>query len=138
MSLFLKKCSGVGLLRLKMCHLPWGLSLTSECQTFGKSSIGHIFKFPKDDISKGFQQCGQPAIVHFILVPCFKILCFRFSVTSKEEGIEQEPNPANFGSKFARQCICEVPGHVPCPGWQPLPLEMTGKGRKKLQEQAEG
>lgn len=61
-----------------------------------------------------------------------------FSVTSKEEGIKQEPNPANFGSKFARQCICEVPGHVPCPGWQPLPLEMTGKGRKKLQEQAEG
>lgn len=76
-------------------------------------------------------------IVHFSTVPSFKILCFRFTVTSKEEGIEQKSNPANFGNKFARQCICEVPGQVPCPGWQPLPLEMTGKGRKKLQEQAE-
>eukprot|EP00918_Siedleckia_nematoides_P091296 GHVU01200549.1.p1 GENE.GHVU01200549.1~~GHVU01200549.1.p1 ORF type:complete len:109 (-),score=10.10 GHVU01200549.1:1142-1468(-) len=46
-------------------------------------------------------------------------------------------NPANFGLKFARQCICEVPGHIPCPGWQPLPKEMTGKGRKKLKQEAE-
>lgn len=45
-------------------------------------------------------------------------------------------NPANFGYTFARQCICEVPGHVPCPGWTPLPKELTGRGRKQLQEEA--
>lgn len=45
-------------------------------------------------------------------------------------------NPANFGSLFDRQCMCEVPGQVPCPSWQPLPVEMTGKGRKKLRELA--
>lgn len=47
-----------------------------------------------------------------------------------------EHNPANFGQTFDRQCICEVSGQVPCPSWQPLPLEMTGKGRKKLKEEA--
>ena len=46
-----------------------------------------------------------------------------------------EHNPANFGHAFDRQCICEVSGQVPCPAWEPLPLEMTGKGRKKLREQ---
>jgi small subunit ribosomal protein S25 len=45
-----------------------------------------------------------------------------------------ESNPANFGSAFPHNCICEVPGQVPCPGWQPLPLEMTGKGKRKLKE----
>lgn len=45
-----------------------------------------------------------------------------------------ESNPANFGSEYARHCICEVAGQVPCPGWQPLPLEMTGKGQKKLKQ----
>jgi len=57
-------------------------------------------------------------------------------LADKIEDVEKEPNPANFGTKFARQCICEVPGHVPCPAWQPLPLEMTGKGRKILKERA--
>jgi len=48
-----------------------------------------------------------------------------------------ESNPANFGSQYYRTCICEVAGQVPCPGWQKLPLEMTGKGRKKLQDEEE-
>lgn len=48
-----------------------------------------------------------------------------------------ESNPANFGREYDRTCICEVAGHVPCPSWQPLPLHMTGKGRKKLKEQEE-
>ena len=45
-----------------------------------------------------------------------------------------QSNPANFGSEYGRHCMCEVAGQVPCPGWQALPLEMTGKGRKKLKQ----
>lgn len=43
-------------------------------------------------------------------------------------------NPANFGPKkyFARECICEVEGQVPCPGNTPLPREMTGKYRTEM------
>jgi len=48
-----------------------------------------------------------------------------------------EKNQANFGPAFDRHCMCEVPGQIPCPAFLPLPLEMTGKGRKKLKEQAE-
>lgn len=48
-----------------------------------------------------------------------------------------QSNPANFGPEYNRQCMCEVPGQVPCPGWQALSLEMTGKGRKKLRQLAE-
>jgi len=48
-----------------------------------------------------------------------------------------ESNPANFGAEYDRQCMCEVAGQVPCPGWQALPLEMTGKGRKKLKQREE-
>jgi small subunit ribosomal protein S25 len=36
-------------------------------------------------------------------------------------------NPALFGFHFDRQCICEIPGQVPCPGWEEFPKEMTGK-----------
>ena len=48
-----------------------------------------------------------------------------------------ESNPANFGAEYDRHCMCEVAGQVPCPGWQALPLEMTGKGRKKLRQMRE-
>ena len=33
--------------------------------------------------------------------------------------------------------MCEVQGQVPCPGWQPLPKEMTGKWKRKMREEAE-
>jgi len=63
-------------------------------------------------------------------------LFFREQIREAEEIIKaRTANPANFGFTFQRQCICEVPGQVPCPGWKPLPKEMTGKWRmKKLQE----
>ena len=48
-----------------------------------------------------------------------------------------ESNPANFGPEYDRTCMCEVAGQVPCPSWQPLPREMTGKGRKRLKEEEE-
>ena len=48
-----------------------------------------------------------------------------------------ESNPANFGPDYDRHCICEMAGQVPCPAWEPLPLEMTGKGRKILKQMEE-
>ena len=41
-------------------------------------------------------------------------------------------NPANFGADFNRQCICEIPGQVPCPGWKTLPRSMRGKWKHKF------
>ena len=53
---------------------------------------------------------------------------------------EETLNPANFGPEFARHCICEVPGQVPCPGFRPLPKSMKGiKNPKKMNlEEDEG
>jgi len=48
-----------------------------------------------------------------------------------------ERNPANFGPEYNRHCVCELAGQVPCPAWQPLPLEMTGKGQKILKQREE-
>lgn len=36
-------------------------------------------------------------------------------------------NPANFGYGCKQNCICRVPGQVPCPGVIPLPKHMRGK-----------
>jgi len=63
-----------------------------------------------------------------------------FRATLRSEAREtsmMQSNPANFGSDYSRHCMCEVAGQVPCPAWQALPLEMTGKGRKKLQQMEE-
>jgi len=57
----------------------------------------------------------------------------------KEEGQQQTMlahNPANFGAAFDRHCICEVPGQLACPAWQPLPEELRGKTKRRLMEQA--
>ncbi|EFA03291.1 small ribosomal subunit protein mS25 [Tribolium castaneum] len=40
---------------------------------------------------------------------------------------EKKDNPANFGVGCDRQCICELPGQIPCPGVVPLPNHMRGK-----------
>ena len=54
---------------------------------------------------------------------------------------KQEINPANFGPQVhncLRQCICEVPGQVPCPSLVELPKEMRGKYRGlHLEDEAE-
>ena len=49
---------------------------------------------------------------------------------AKEESIMG--NPANFGFESPRQCICELPGQIACPGWKSLPKAMRGKWKKKL------
>ncbi|ESO09140.1 hypothetical protein HELRODRAFT_110043 [Helobdella robusta] len=43
-----------------------------------------------------------------------------------EKEIERNRRVACFGEESDRHCICELPGQVPCPGWQPLPKELTG------------
>lgn len=45
-------------------------------------------------------------------------------------------NVANFGHKFARQCICEIPGQIPCSRWEPIPIEMRGKYKEKMRREA--
>lgn len=40
---------------------------------------------------------------------------------------EKKDNPANFGVHSDRQCICQIPGQVPCPGLVPVPKHWRGK-----------
>ncbi|XP_045166361.2 probable 28S ribosomal protein S25, mitochondrial [Mercenaria mercenaria] len=62
----------------------------------------------------------------------FETFCEPLKTQSKEKW-----NPANFGYGCRHWCMCEVPGQVPCPGFVPLPKEMTGKyiRQKALEEQ---
>ena len=40
---------------------------------------------------------------------------------------EKKDNPANFGRKCERYCICNQSGQVPCPALVPLPKFWRGK-----------
>ena len=40
---------------------------------------------------------------------------------------EKKDNPANFGRKCERYCICNQPGQVPCPALVPVPKHWRGK-----------
>ncbi|XP_071815663.1 small ribosomal subunit protein mS25-like [Apostichopus japonicus] len=48
-------------------------------------------------------------------------------LSAERKAREKKTNPANFGREFARECICQVPGQVPCPSVVPLPEELRGK-----------
>lgn len=37
-----------------------------------------------------------------------------------------------FGKDYIRQCMCEVTGQVPCPGYVELPKELRGKYKKLM------
>ena len=59
-----------------------------------------------------------------------KVFC-KTDIKLAEEAWERKSkdNPANFGWECDRQCICEVPGQLPCPYVVPLPKVMRGKYR---------
>jgi len=40
---------------------------------------------------------------------------------------QKKENPANFGFGCEKNCICIVPGQVPCPGVVELPYHMRGR-----------
>ncbi|XP_064633020.1 small ribosomal subunit protein mS25-like [Lineus longissimus] len=63
----------------------------------------------------------------------FKLVMGKSEETLKAEtrAREKKSNPANFGYHFNRWCICEVPGQMPCPSWQPLPEEIKGQYKLK-------
>ena len=54
----------------------------------------------------------------------------------EDSGQTKAYSEANFGEDYPRQCICEIPGQVPCPGWQPLPDELRGKWCRKMAREA--
>ncbi|KAG8229725.1 hypothetical protein J437_LFUL007900 [Ladona fulva] len=57
-----------------------------------------------------------------------RVLCKTDEQLAQEAvAMEKKDNPANFGKGYARSCICEIPGQVPCPGVVPLPNHMRGK-----------
>ncbi|XP_033103340.1 probable 28S ribosomal protein S25, mitochondrial [Anneissia japonica] len=48
-------------------------------------------------------------------------------LAAEELARRQLVNPAHFGERFGRKCMCEIPGQIPCPGVVPLPDHMRGK-----------
>lgn len=52
---------------------------------------------------------------------------------AEEKLAEKKENPANVGVGCERQCICELPGQVPCPAIVPLPFSMRGKYKYQQQ-----
>ncbi|XP_071960921.1 small ribosomal subunit protein mS25-like [Antedon mediterranea] len=50
-------------------------------------------------------------------------------LAAEELARRQLVNPAHFGRRFGRKCICQVDGQVTCPGEVALPKEMRGKYR---------
>lgn len=44
-----------------------------------------------------------------------------------QEQTREMKNPAFFGPKYDRKCICQIPGQCPCSGYVILPPEMRGK-----------
>ncbi|KAK8751539.1 hypothetical protein OTU49_009002 [Cherax quadricarinatus] len=83
-----------------------------------------IFLDDGEDVLMDVDSKSRPEIYdHFR-----KIFCKSDSKLAQEEWERQSrDNPANFGWGCDRQCICEVPGQVPCPGIIPLPKFMRGK-----------
>jgi len=58
-----------------------------------------------------------------------------FNIPQDEESQEAtaiQENPANFGEFCPRQCACELPGHVACPGFAALPFHLRGKQQTKV------
>ena len=52
-----------------------------------------------------------------------------YSTQLAEEALvrEKKSNPANFGQGCPRECMCEIPGQVPCTLWVTPPKEQRGK-----------
>jgi len=49
------------------------------------------------------------------------------TLRAEARAAHKQDNPANFGEKCSRHCLCEVPGQVPCPAVVPLPNSWRGK-----------
>nr|VZI28679.1 unnamed protein product [Spirometra erinaceieuropaei] len=56
-------------------------------------------------------------------------VCAKTSETLKMEEVEKQQlvNPANFGTKYPRQCMCEVYGQAPCSSQQGKPKPWPGQ-----------
>ncbi|KAL5103650.1 putative 28S ribosomal protein S25 mitochondrial [Taenia crassiceps] len=57
------------------------------------------------------------------------VVCAKTYDAIKREEVENQKivNPANFGTKYPRQCICEVYGQVPCSSQQGRPKPWKGQ-----------
>lgn len=74
----------------------------------------------KDEVS-GFQLCWKPSSVFELVFISRALLQLEMQTADKLD------NPANFGERCAKHCMCEVPGQVPCPSIVLLPKSWRGK-----------
>lgn len=69
----------------------------------------------------------QYKIILWVHLFKFNGVLYRETLEAEAIAREKKDNPANFGALCERQCICEIPGQIPCPGTCPLPKIMRGK-----------
>lgn len=130
----------VGLTKFVFWHLPQ-LKYKNpdvEMYTFQNMTPSPFIKAYYDDFSHMLIDCESRSREQ--IMDHLKAVLNKTEETlalEEKEVLSLAQNPANFGSQFARQCMCEVPGQVPCPCWQPLPKEMRGKYRPINKKQRE-
>ena len=74
---------------------------------------------------------------HEILSQVIKTLGKSEEIYAMEKSISAEENPAIFGFKRKRWCMCSVPGQCPCTGVIQLPKIMRGKFVNYLKDDLE-
>ncbi|KAK7102505.1 small ribosomal subunit protein mS25-like [Littorina saxatilis] len=78
----------------------------------GKTLLSQLDSQPKDDILQHVKD----------------VFCKSESQLLEETlAREKKSNPANFGHGCLRECMCEIPGQVPCTLWVVPPKELRGK-----------
>ncbi|XP_076448017.1 small ribosomal subunit protein mS25-like [Babylonia areolata] len=90
----------------------------------GKSLLSQLDCQPKDTIYEHVKQ----------------VFC-KSDTVLQEEALARKKmsNPANFGQGCSRECMCEIPGQVPCTLWVTPPKEQRGKHylfKKDVEEEA--
>lgn len=51
-------------------------------------------------------------------------------ILAEEKLAQDKTNPSHFGVQCERNCICMIPGQLPCPGVVKLPDHMRGKFKR--------
>jgi len=130
--------SHVGLREFYFWSVPQIQYMNPEVQI-----LRHLERFPNpfircwlDDGRDVLFDCDSKSR-HEILDQLNRTLGKTAEILAVERSIAAEENPAIFGYKRQRWCMCAIPGQCPCPGVVMLPKTMRGKYYNFLKEDLE-
>ncbi|XP_054163567.1 probable 28S ribosomal protein S25, mitochondrial [Oppia nitens] len=118
----------IGLRELYFWNIPQIQYMNPELQI-----VRHVEKFPNPFI-RCWLDNGKDVVFdcdsksrHEIMDQLIKTLGKTDEILAMEKSITQEDNPALFGYKLKRWCMCAEPGQCPCTGVVMMPKVMRGK-----------